>query len=517
MDPIRTTSTTDLLESKQEKRKTKQTAIHPVVKRKKLRLGGKKVCAGLSIISIIFIWIVLLIPITVITIHVVDNNQSAFTTVNNTISNLLPPINVTSNYSNFTIERVECVDNFVYVPGDEICYPECDWNPSGNNSIKIVRLLLGILGVFSVVLCTAILIAWLLLSCIDWKKFRFHYDFQLPRTSLFMVVLTCLFSIIINASIDLLPRDFFFCQSTENGQSYLLPHLFYSISNISYNKFVTFVIGALSHYLFLITVTWMTFSLINIIIILFFPFWGASFRRRLLIFLIQCLICFGINLIPVVILIAVNPQLPYVAVSLLNFFSTLNIWAYIFLINMLLILAPGMLISLTIVIVTKLRITSIESQKQTGHKIKLTDLEKRLIVYAIVLMTLLLFQGINTIFLTFLSPGYVESVTKFILCMTVNSPILTLPSNFTGSNATLNDTVPVYRENPYGDVDACRMFKSEASILLPKYNFIIYVLLSRLIWLPIFFVLIPHITPKLLKKLFTNVKDRYSSKTKRTV
>ena len=59
--------------------------------------------------------------------------------------------------------------------------------------------------------------------------------------------------------------------------------------------------------------------------------------------------------------------------------------------------------------------------------------------------------------------------------MTVNSPILTLPSNFTGSNATLNDTVPVYRENPYGDVDACRMLESEASVLLPKFSFILYV------------------------------------------
>ena len=444
-----TTNAMELAESKQEKKVNKQTTIHPVVKRKKLRLGGKKVCVGLSIISIIFIWIVLLIPITMIIINVAGNNQSAFLTVTNTIFNLLPPINVTSNYSNFTIERVECVDNFVYVPGDEMCYPECDWNPSRDDSVRIVHLILKILSVFSVVLCTTTLIAWLLLSCIDWKKFRFHYDFQLPRTSLFMVV-SSLFIVALTASIDLMPREFFFCQFTENGQSYSLPHLFYSISNISYNKIVLNVIGALYHYLFLVTICWVILSLINVNIILFFPFWRGSFRKKLFIFLIQCLICFGINLIPVVILIAVNPQLPYVASSLILSFSTLNIWAYIFLINMPLFVAPGLLISLTIVIVTKLRITSIESQKQTGHKIKLTDLEKKLIVYAIVLMTLLLFQAINSIFLTIFPPEYFQFVTKFILCMTVNSPILTLPSNFTGSNATLNDTVPVYRENPYG-------------------------------------------------------------------
>ena len=117
------------------------------------------------------------------------------------------------------------------------------------------------------------------------------------------------------------------------------------------------------------------------------------------------------------------------------------------------------------------------------------------------------FQGINLIFLSLVSLEYFQSVTKFILCITVNSPILTLPSNFTGSNATLNDTVPVYRENPYGDVDACRMLESEASLLLPKFSFILYVLLSRLIWLPIFFVLVPQITLRQLKTWYKSVKD----------
>ena len=117
------------------------------------------------------------------------------------------------------------------------------------------------------------------------------------------------------------------------------------------------------------------------------------------------------------------------------------------------------------------------------------------------------FQGINLIFLSLVSLEYFQSITKFILCMTVNSPILTLPSNFTGSNATLNDTVPVYRENPYGDVDACRMLESEASVLLPNFNFIFYALLSRLIWLPIFFVLVPLITLRQLKTWYKSVKD----------
>ena len=506
-----TISEMDLLDSKHEKEVEKHVTAHPVVKGKKLRLGDKKVCISLSIISIIFIWIVLLVPITVITIYVVDNNQSAFSNVTNTIFNLLPPINVTSNYSNFTIERVECVDNFVYVPGDEMCYPECDWNPAGDDSVRIVRLVLNILSVFGIVLCTTTLIAWLLLSCIDWKKFRFHYDFQLPRTSLFMVVMSSLFLVVINASIDLTSRDFFFCQFTVEGQSYLLPHMLYTISNVPYFRLVTHIVGSLNYYLFLVTISWIIFSLINILVIVFFPQLRESFRKRIFVFSSQCLVCFGFTLILVVIVIAINPESPFVGVDFSSFFTTRNIWAFLIFFTIPYFLTPSLVISLVIIIVAKLRVTSLQSKEITGHTIKLTDLEKRLIIYISILILLVFFQGIDFILLIVLSPEYFQFVTKFILCMTVNSPILILPSNFTGSLATLNDTVLVYRENPYGDVDACRMLESEANNRFPNYIPLSFTVLYRLTWIPIFFVLIPHITPKLLKKLIANVKERYSS------
>ena len=398
-----TSSELDMLD-KHEKKKEKQTTILSVVKNTKLRFGGKKFCIGLSIISIIMVWITMLIPLTVSAVQFAETAVNL--TATNTIFNFLPPINATSNYSNYTIERVECVDNFVYVPGDEICYPECDWNPARDNSIRIVRLILNILSVFSIVLCTATLIAWLLLSCIDWKKIRFHYDFQLPRTSLFMVVMSSLFLIVISASIDLMSRDFFFCQSTQDGQSYLLAHMFYSISNVRSRKIVTFVTGALSHYIFLVTVSWIVISLINIIFIVFFPQVRKSFRKRILVFFIQCLICFGLNIIPVAIVIASNPDMPYVVVYSVNITFAFNRWSNLILFKMPFFIVPGIIISLTIVIVAKLRITSLESEETTGHSFKLTDLEKRLIVYGIVLMVLMLFQGISSISLSFTPREY---------------------------------------------------------------------------------------------------------------
>ena len=92
--------------------------------------------------------------------------------------------------------------------------------------------------------------------------------------------------------------------------------------------------------------------------------------------------------------------------------------------------------------------------------------------------------------------------------MTVNSPILTLPSNSTGSNATLNETVSVYRENPYGDLDTCRMFESKSLEFYPQSSIIIATLIFRLIWLPIFFVLVPNPTLVQLRKLFKCLRER---------
>ena len=158
----------ELLKNKKETGKE-----NVVVKNKKLALlGGKKVCIGMSIVGIIAIWIIILTPLFAITVATTAFNQTTFfnNIFDNTISNLLPPINISTNYSNFTIERVECVDDFVYVPGDEMCYPGCDWNPIGDDSVRVVRLILNVFSVFSILLCTTTLLVWLVISCFDLEE-----------------------------------------------------------------------------------------------------------------------------------------------------------------------------------------------------------------------------------------------------------------------------------------------------------------------------------------------------------
>ena len=322
-----------------------------------------------------------------------------------------------------------------------------------------------------------------------------------------MVVLTSLILVVLNASFDLTPRKIFFCQFTEEGQSYLLAHMFYTVSKVHHLKVLNYVLGALIHYFFLVTISWVILSLININVVVFFPYLRESFRRRILIFLFQCLICFGLNLLFVVIVIALSPESPYVAAYAFNYLSISNPWAAILFFFVPLFIMPAGLISLTIVIVAKVRITSLRSKEITGQTIKLTDLEKRLLIYGFVLMVLMLLHGINSVYLTIIFiDEYFEFVTKFVLCMTVNSPILTLPSNLTGSNATLNGTMSVYRENPYGDVDACRLLESEANQHYPQYNLIFFFILFRLIWLPIFIVLIPLVTPGIFRKWYKRFK-----------
>ena len=61
-------------------------------------------------------------------------------------------------------------------------------------------------------------------------------------------------------------------------------------------------------------------------------------------------------------------------------------------------------------------------------------------------------------------------------------------------------------------LDACKMFESEADRLFPQFTLILVNVLFRLIWVPVFFVFILHVTPKLLKKWYTCLKEKYSSR-----
>ena len=438
------------------------------------------ICIAVSVITIILIWLAVLVPVAAIVVRIFQVDRSGRFPGQN-LSTILPPINST-NSTNLTIINVDCIDNFIYVPGEEICYPDCQWSPYGPHATRITRILLIVLSVLGIVLGTATLIGWLLTSCVDWKKLRLHYDFQLARTSLFMVVLSSFIVILTNACIDILDRSVLFCKQTNAGESYLLPHQTYFVSDDPNIRIVVNLIGFVNNYFFLVNLCWIAFSVINILVLVFFPYLRERFRKRLLVFSFQFLFSFGINLILFVVPFAIAGDATFVSSYIGIFVILYNSWLFVLMFVFPSLLLPCFVISLVVIVLTKLRINSIKSLEVTGRAYKLTDLEKRLFCYSIILMIMLFLYGIVTILIAYFTSDYFQSIGEYVLCITVNSPIL----------VQSNDTV--YRENPYGGVDVCNEIKDTANKALPYFIPTLLAFYLRFLWMLIFIVLVPYIS-----------------------
>ena len=85
----------------------------------------------------------------------------------------------------------------------------------GDGVTRKIKISLAIIDVLSLVFGSATLMVWIITSCVDRKKRRLHYDFQLARTSLFMVIICSLLLILINACIDIMDRSILFCERSE--------------------------------------------------------------------------------------------------------------------------------------------------------------------------------------------------------------------------------------------------------------------------------------------------------------
>ena len=345
------------------------------------------------------------------------------------------------------------------------------------------------MSVLGIVLGSATLIGWLLTSCVDWKKLRLHYDFQLARTSLFMVVLSSFIVILTNACIDFIDRSVLFCKQTAAGENYLSPHVIYTINDDPNIRLVINIVGFVNNYFFLVNLTWIAFSVVNILVLVYFPYFRERFRKRLFVFSAQFLFSFGFNLIIFVVPFALGGDTTFIASYIGKTFGFLKIWSFIFIFVLPSLILPCFVVSIVVIVLARLRLNSIKFLKVTGKAIKLTDLEKRMVWYCILLMILLFLYGVITIIIAYLSGNYLQIISDYIVCITVNSPIL-IQSNLT----RVNSNYTVYRENPYGGMYACNDIKDRANKQLPYFILVLLTFYLRILWMPIFVILVPHLS-----------------------
>ena len=463
---------------------------------------------SLSVSGIVFIWILVLIPLLVRVIDIESKDKTAnnggSSVSNQRSSNLtqrLPPLNLTnltSNASRITVLTTLCINSFIFSPNDSFCFPSCDWDPYDANIATFKQVFYVVLNIAGLILGIGTLGGWIATSCIDWKKKRIRYDFQLARTSLFMVVISSLALLVINVTVDLLNRSYLYCSSGESGEQFLPAHLNHYTSGDSSVRIVINLIGALYHYFSICSLIWLSVSFFNIFLIVYFPM-RDKHKRKMLVFLIECVVSYFAPILPILLAVALDSDSPYGVVYTLQQIYVFDAWLNTILHNWLYFLISGIIITLSILIVLKLRFNSIHSKVIMGKSIKLTELEKRMLVYSLVLMLTLFLIGTQLLAVNLIADDYHLVIEEYILCSTVNSPVQV-------STASSNATYLVYRVNTIGGPEACRNLLNIANNKYPSWAYILLSLFFRLIWFIPFIILIPCCACRCFKKQTPNSK-----------
>ncbi|KAI6645862.1 hypothetical protein LOD99_13121 [Oopsacas minuta] len=459
---------------------------------------NKYLLITLSTLGIVFIWILVFIPLIVRVVEIKTANRASkgggvSNQRSSNLTNRLPPLNITFSIDTMnTTQRILCINNFIFSPNDSYCFPSCTWDPFDGEIATFKQVLFALISIAGLILGIGTLIGWVATSCIDWKKKRIMFNFQLARTSLFMVVICSILLLVINVTVDLLDRGYLFCSSGDGGEQYLPAHLNQYTSTDSSVKVVINLIGALYHYLSLCSLCWLAISFLNIFLIVFFPLKDRQ-KRSISVFLIECLVAFSAPLFPIILATALDSDSPYGVVYTLQQIYVFDAWLNTILHTWLYYLISGVIITLAIIIVLKLRINSINSMRMIGKCIKLTGLEKRLLAYSLVLMFVLFIIGSQLLLVNSIADSYHFLIEEYILCTTVNSPI---ELAFFGTNITQI----VYRVNTIGDVQVCKSLLDDANSMYPSWCYMLLSILFRVFWFIPFIILIPCCSCKCFKK-----------------
>ena len=452
----------------------------------------------LSVTGIAIIWLIVPIPLIVRIVEVKTANLDAKGTgVSNqrqtNLTQRLPPLNLTKEVIlNSTVQSILCINSFIYSPNDSFCFPSCEWDPFDANFATVKQVFYILINVAGLILGVCTLVGWVATSCVDWKKKRVKFDFQLSRTSLFVVMICSLILIIINLTVDLLNRDYLYCSSGSDGQQYLPAHLNQYTSTDDTVRITINLIGALFHYFSLCSLIWLTISYFNIFLIVFFPFTDRN-KKKMFVFITECVIGFAMPLLPIILAVAFDSDSPYGVVYTLQQIYVFDAWLNTILHNWPYFLISGVIITLAILIVLKVRFNSIRSKQNLGKSIKLTDLEKRLLAHSLLLMFLLTLIGIQLLFVNSTAEDYHFLIEEYILCSTVNSPVEMV---FIGSNTTFL----AYRVNTIGGTGVCKRLLDSANNEYPSWAYMLLSVSFRIIWFIPFIVLIPCCSCRCHKK-----------------
>ena len=476
----------------------------PIQAQKKM---GKNIQKTLTIMcctfGIIVSWSIALAPPLIYSTRTIvsPNGSSIISSQTNTLLNELPPINL-PNISNYTIYTIYCENRFIYEPKESVCYPPCDWDPSETKMPLIINIIYFIISATGLLLCVGTLISWIAAS-VKCRGSERGCDFQLARASLSMVVLSKLVLYLLFTCVDALGRNVLVCRTNEYREKYLIAHMTFSLSSSQETRLIVNILGQFYTFWFLSSSLWTIVGFTNIILLVFLPL--RTKKKQTITFCIEIGIVIILPICILSVVTGVDPITTFVVNYQSQEVNIRNIIAYIIVIALVYSLTSGYVLTSVIITLTKLRFVSLRSQKITGQGLQLTELEKRMIIYAVVLGLFYAVIGISVVFYAMFENKFIAGVLNYTLCVNVNSPISLIPREYTemGHNISdTNSTLSVYRGNGTGNVTKCDFVLNELNATAPIWILTIFGIITRVDGILVFIVLIPRCSVRCFRKIF---------------
>ena len=331
------------------------------------------------------------------------------------------------------------------------------------------------------------LLAWFIATYYEYKVKRDAFKFSLAQASLYMVIVCTLGIFVVQIVIDSLGREGVLCERTAAGELYLRAS---SNPNLQINA-----LGGFYYFFITATLIWLSFAFLNILIIILLSIrFTHELKRDLTVFLVEFVVAFGVPLISVSIVFLTDPQSPFIGYYQILHVSIREPLTLLFLDGLVYSIAVAAILTIVIIVITKLRLHSVRSASLTGRKLVLSEMEKRLLAYSSIFSFILIIASLTLVVVLLTDERYFEQIQSYIRCVTVNSPILI-------NDVTSHSNQTVYRENSIGNMSVCESILEVVISTLPSLYSVAGVVLLRCVWLVVFIVLIPSCSLKCFRCL----------------
>ena len=340
--------------------------------------------------------------------------------VNNSVVNISSSsstlfVSFSSNQFDTFNLTVQCPDECFY--SDSFCrLPAefCDqYHPSGNAGRIINRVGLVLLSVFGFIVSIISLLTFLINICTKSEAGSNKSSFckrlfkSMVSPSLLSLFLFAFFCILLFMIADLPNPDSTFCKEHESTAGFVLFNIY----------------GALIQFMYFGFLFWVNFTLLNLLLIISFPFeFDSSIRMKKYLFLIELIISIVVPLLIVIVTLAVTSGRAYVGLKFSSLIGPIaGIPSLIFYVSFVLFCVS--ILTLTPLILSKMRWNALRTAALLGKHRKAIPLEFRIAIYSFVFAILLIILLTGYIFYlrVFLSDDYF-SIVDIGLCTTYRSP-----------------------------------------------------------------------------------------------